>query len=150
VSRVASIDVADGEKGTFPGNDAEQIGTSWILDVDGTPLVIEANWSAASPRVDVAEKRTILGSIRVEIELRLIDLATGSVSPVTEGEPRGELEAGAFTPQGDRILFSKTAATGWSLWSVGVDGSDAHLIVDGTDGNFYRVPSSPKKWLDHL
>ena len=69
MSRVASNDVADGEKGTFHGKDAEQIGTSWILDVDGTRLVIEANWSPASPRMDVAEKRTILGSIQVEPSL---------------------------------------------------------------------------------
>ena len=38
----------------------------WILDVDGTRLMIEANWSPASPRTDVAEMRAILDSIRIE------------------------------------------------------------------------------------
>jgi hypothetical protein len=38
----------------------------WILDVGGTRLMIEANWSPASPRKDVAEMRAILASIRVE------------------------------------------------------------------------------------
>jgi len=38
----------------------------WILDVDGTRLVIEANWSPASPRKDVAEMRAILDSIRIK------------------------------------------------------------------------------------
>jgi hypothetical protein len=37
----------------------------WILDVDGTRLVIEANWAPASPREDVAEMRAILDSIRI-------------------------------------------------------------------------------------
>jgi hypothetical protein len=38
----------------------------WILDVDGTRLVIEANWSPSSPREDVAEMRAILDSIQIE------------------------------------------------------------------------------------
>jgi hypothetical protein len=38
----------------------------WILDVDGTRLMIEANWSPDSPREDVAELRAILDSIRIE------------------------------------------------------------------------------------
>jgi hypothetical protein len=40
--------------------------TECILDVDGTRLVIETNWSPASPRGDVAEMRAILESIRIE------------------------------------------------------------------------------------
>ncbi len=38
----------------------------WILDVDGIRLVIEANWSPASPSGDMAEMRAILDSIRIE------------------------------------------------------------------------------------
>jgi hypothetical protein len=38
----------------------------WILDVGGTRLMIEANWSPASPRNDVAEMRGVLDSIRIE------------------------------------------------------------------------------------
>jgi hypothetical protein len=38
----------------------------WILDAEGSRLVIEANWSPASPRQDVAEMRAILHSIRIE------------------------------------------------------------------------------------
>jgi len=80
------------------------------------------------------------------IELRLLDVATGSLTPVTEGEPGGELEVVGFTPRGDRILFSKDG----DLWSIGVDGSDAHLVVAGTDGNFYRVPWSPETGIGRL
>jgi hypothetical protein len=54
--------------GAFFGYNAEPGRTEvfWILDVDGTRLVIEANWSPASPREDVAEMRAILDSIRIE------------------------------------------------------------------------------------
>jgi hypothetical protein len=66
LSWVAPIDVAEGEGGAFHGYNAEPVEEFWILDVDGTRLVIEANWSPASPPADVAEMRAILGSIRVE------------------------------------------------------------------------------------
>jgi hypothetical protein len=65
-SWVAPIDVAEGEGGAFHGYNAEPVEEFWILDVDGTRLVIEANWSPATPPADVAEMRAILSSIRVE------------------------------------------------------------------------------------
>ena len=64
-SWVAAIDTEPGDAFygyTGPGYTEE----FWILDVDGTRLMIEANWSPASPRKDVAEMRAILGSIRIE------------------------------------------------------------------------------------
>ena len=65
-SWVAAIDTASGD--AFYGYNAEPGRTEefWILDVDGTRLVIEANWSPNSPRKDVAEMRAILDSIRIE------------------------------------------------------------------------------------
>ena len=43
-----------------------------------------------------------------------------------------------FSPEGDRILFSETTDSGESsLWSLGVDGSGARLVVAGTmDGEW--------------
>jgi hypothetical protein len=38
----------------------------WILDVEGTQLMIQANWSPDSPPEDMAEMRAILDSIRIE------------------------------------------------------------------------------------
>jgi hypothetical protein len=38
----------------------------WILDVDGTRLVIEANWSPTTTPEDMAEMQDILDSIRIE------------------------------------------------------------------------------------
>ena len=53
-------------KGGVHAYNADPVEEFWILDVDGTRLVIEATWSSASPPADVAEMRAILGSIRVE------------------------------------------------------------------------------------
>jgi hypothetical protein len=65
-SWVAAIDTTPGD--AFYGYNGEPGRTEefWILDVDGTRLMIEANWSPASPRKDVAESRAILDSIRIE------------------------------------------------------------------------------------
>jgi hypothetical protein len=65
-SWVAAIDTEPGD--AFYGYNGERGRTEefWILDVDGTRLVIEANWSPASPRKDVAELRAILDSIRIK------------------------------------------------------------------------------------
>jgi hypothetical protein len=65
-SWVAAIDTEPGD--AFYGYNAEPGRTEefWILDVDGTRLMIEANWSPASPGKDVAEMRAILDSIRIE------------------------------------------------------------------------------------
>lgn len=54
--------------GAFYGYNGEPGRTEqfWILDIEGTRLMIEANWSAVSPRKDVAEMRAILDSIRIE------------------------------------------------------------------------------------
>jgi hypothetical protein len=62
---------------------------------------------------------------------------TGSVRLLIEAERGAWLGVAVirFSPQGDRILFSKTEDRGEgeaSLWSVGVDGSDARLVVVGT------------------
>ena len=65
-SWVGAIDTAPGD--AFYGYNAEPGRTEEfrILDVDGTRLMIEANWSPASPGKDVTEMRAILNSIRIE------------------------------------------------------------------------------------
>ena len=65
-SWVAAVDAAEEGDAFYgysgPGHTEE----FWILDVEGTRLMIEANWSPASPGKDVAEMRAILDSIRIE------------------------------------------------------------------------------------
>jgi hypothetical protein len=65
-SWVAPTDTEPGD--AFYGYNGEPGRTEefWILDVDGTRLMIEANWSPASLREDVAEMRAILDSVRIE------------------------------------------------------------------------------------
>ena len=46
---------------SFPG----QVEEIWLLDVDGTRLMIEALWSPGSPEGDIAELRSILDSIDI-------------------------------------------------------------------------------------
>jgi Tol biopolymer transport system component len=101
-------------------------------------VVGEPVWSPTGDRIAI----TAGGRGLSQTELRVLDVATGSVSLVTEGRRGSELEVVGFTPQGDRILFSTGSDGSWSLWSIGVDGSDARLIDDVTEGNFYRVPWS--------
>jgi hypothetical protein len=66
-SWVAAIDAAE-EGDAFYGYNAEPGRTEefWILDVEGTRLMIEANWSPDSPRKDVSEMRAILDTIQIE------------------------------------------------------------------------------------
>lgn len=54
--------------GSFYGYNAEPGRTEefWILDVDGTRLVLETNQSSTSPPQDVAEMQAIFDSIRIE------------------------------------------------------------------------------------
>jgi Tol biopolymer transport system component len=78
-------------------------------------------------------------------ELRLLDVATGTVTLLTETEGSDMLLVLAggvfeFSPEGDRILFSTTGD--WStsgsstlessLWSINADGSDLRRLVTGT------------------
>ena len=66
--------------------------------------------------------------------MRVLDVATGSVTLLTEGERGTSLGVIGFSPQGDRMLFSKDRGEKGerSLWSIGVDGSDARLVAAGT------------------
>jgi hypothetical protein len=72
-------------------------------------------------------------------ELRVLDVATGSVTLPTRSERGTTFWVIGFSAQGDRILFRRDeegegqgAPGESSLWSIGVDGSDARLVVAGT------------------
>jgi len=65
-SWVGFIDTAE-EGDAFYGYTGPGFGEEfWILDVEGTRLMIAAARSPASPRKDLAEMRAILDSIRIE------------------------------------------------------------------------------------
>jgi Tol biopolymer transport system component len=115
-----------------------------IADADGSdPEEMFKGWTSAvawSPTDD----RVAFTSDH-DTELRLLDLATGRVTLLTETEGSAVflVVAGSmfeFSPDGDRILFSSTEAeTGvgpsWkmsSLWSVNADGSHLQRLVART------------------
>jgi Tol biopolymer transport system component len=95
-------------------------------------------WSPAGDRIAFTSGNST--------ELRLLDVTTGTVTLLTETDGSDMLLviAGAvfeFSPEGDRILFSRTEDEGtgvglsWrasSLWSVNADGSDLRRLVAGT------------------
>jgi Tol biopolymer transport system component len=72
-------------------------------------------------------------------ELNIVDAASGTVAALPEAT--AALDGGdeilgirGFSPQGDRILYATWDGAGGNpaLWSIGVDGSDARLVVTGT------------------
>jgi Tol biopolymer transport system component len=65
----------------------------------------------------------------------VLDVATGTVTLLTESEGSEWLSVIEFSPEGDRVLFSRTEDGGSgvsSLWSVNADGSDLRRLVAGT------------------
>ena len=112
-------------------------GSFFIAEADGSNprevfglLPSSVVWSPAGDRI--AFTSTGPGSAR----LRVLDVATGTTSPVMEFGRPGSHSLIDFSPEGDRILFSKWERNRgeWttSLWSVNVDGSDMRLLVAGT------------------
>jgi Tol biopolymer transport system component len=79
-------------------------------------------------------------------ELRVLDVATGTVMLLTEKDwPKYTFSVIDFSPEGDRILFSKTEDEGagpTSLWTVNADGSDLRRLVTGTDSGDWLSPPS--------
>jgi Tol biopolymer transport system component len=79
-------------------------------------------------------------------ELRVVDVASGTVTTLASASGGDHLGATRFSPEGDRILFSRSDAdyVGTSLWSVHADGSDAQLLVTGTGwGDWQWQPAGP-------
>jgi hypothetical protein len=72
-------------------------------------------------------------------ELHVVDVATGTANLLFQGDRRTTFWVVGFSPDGDRVLFTTYEKSGpSSLWSVGIDGSDAHLVVEGTDDGAWR------------
>jgi Tol biopolymer transport system component len=114
-SRVAymkrgSLVVADAD-----GSDAQEVGAAtefW-----------DAAWSPSGDRV---------AFIHDDTELRVRDVATGTVTSLVNLSGSERLRVIEFSPEGDRILFSRTEdmdSSVSSLWSINADGSDLRRLV---------------------
>jgi Tol biopolymer transport system component len=109
-------------------------------------------WSPAGDRIAVTIVRDGAstgdegGPVGVRIEdLQLLDVTRGEVTTLATVPQPGGISPLAFSPDGDRILFSRSDATDrHSLWSIGTDGSDARLLVTGTaTGDWQPSPVRP-------
>ena len=99
-------------------------------------------WSPTGDRI--AFTTQVRDSASSSMELGVVDVATGSVTVLTGGERGTTLTVIGFSPQGDRILFSRIEDRGAgesSLWSINADGSDARLVVAGTFQGEWLSPS---------
>jgi dipeptidyl aminopeptidase/acylaminoacyl peptidase len=76
--------------------------------------------------------------------LRIVDVATGSTTLLSEGEGTW-FEVIGFSPEGDRVLYGEHRAVAAqpgtfldSIWSIGIDGSDPRQIAVGTYSGVLR------------
>lgn len=97
-------------------------------------------WSDGAPSFDPAGN-----PLPTTDEIRLVDVASGTVTSLTSTHGIGSPRVIRFSPDGDRILFSRADMGGnGSLWSVRVDGSDSQLLVAGPDwGDWQPRPPGP-------
>jgi Tol biopolymer transport system component len=85
-------------------------------------------WSPAGDRIAFLSPTTG--------QLRVLDVATGTVTLLAEMDGSKWLSIIDFSPEGDRILLSRTedeVGGTRSLWSVNADGSHLRPLVRGTD-----------------
>jgi Tol biopolymer transport system component len=95
--------------------------------------VENAVWSPAGDRIAfdsvTGGATTAMGP---STELKVVDVDSGAVTTLAGTGGVDALSVLEFSPDGDQILFSRTDAHDVSsLWSVRVDGSDAHLLIAG-------------------
>ena len=107
-------------------------------------------WSPTGDRIAFESQtrgaRTVIGR---PTELRMVDVASGSVTSLAALGGSSTLRVVEFSPKGDQILFSRTRVNAvTSLWSVRADGSDPHLLVAGSDWGDWQslspTPSGPR------
>ena len=117
-----------------------------VAAADGSPsqdvFGTYAAWSVWSPTGD--RLAFVSNAFVPNGQLRVLDMATGTVTLLTEAEGSDRLGAIDFSPDGDRILFTRIEDKGSgesSLWSVNADGSDLRRLVAGTAWGDWLSPS---------
>jgi WD40-like Beta Propeller Repeat len=133
-------------------------GSLFVADADGShpeEVFGDGTWSFVwSPTGD-----RIAFTSGDNTELRLLDVATGTVTLLTKTDGSDMLLVAAggvfeFSSDGDRILFSRTGedrdtgvegtTRGSSLWSINADGSDLRRLVAGTAyGDWLSLSPTP-------
>jgi Tol biopolymer transport system component len=162
-SRIQWVYSPDGTRVAYPTyteNGTFRTATLVIADAKGTELqvltyrnqwddpngeVVFFNhivWSPLGDRVAYTWTTMTNDAVPVASELRVLDLSSGDETTLAA-------EAGiggpfAYSPEGDRILYSRGVDGEVGLWSIAADGSDAQLLVPGADWGDWQslVPGS--------
>jgi Tol biopolymer transport system component len=106
-------------------------------------------WSPTGDRIAfVYQTSETDGGYTAATELRVVDVASGTVTRLAGmGETDIILSNPQFSPEGNRILFSRTEDKGRrvsSLWSINADGSDPRRLVTGTGwGEWHSLSPTP-------
>jgi dipeptidyl aminopeptidase/acylaminoacyl peptidase len=114
-------------------------------DGSGARVLIDAwvdnvVWSPTGDRIAFGSRTTPGG---YATELRVIDLTTRAVTPLAGIGGTDSLMAREFSPDGERILFSRADRSYrvTALWTVKADGSDLRRLVPGTfEGDWQTIP----------
>jgi Tol biopolymer transport system component len=87
---------------------------------------------APSPTGDrVSFAHGVHGSTGSRFDLAVVDVETGVLTSLANGDGLAELVVIEFSADGERILFARTEGDGRAaMWSVNADGTDARHLVD--------------------
>jgi Tol biopolymer transport system component len=102
-------------------------------------------WSPSGDRIAFIYSETVDGPYVTE--LRVIDLATGTVTSLADMGGSDWIWVIEFSPEGDQILFSRVGEGSLgvsSLWSIHADGSDPRRLVTGTRWGDWLSPSQTR------
>jgi len=106
-------------------------------------LVWEPVWSPTGDRIAFTTWKLGSGGVN---QVRVLDVATGTVTLLAEAGGSDQLGVIDFSPEGDRILFARMAARigVGSLWTVTAEGSDApRRLVAVTSWGDWLSPGPP-------
>ena len=107
--------------------DAQKVSGAWEF--------WDVAWSPSGDRIAYGDGR----------ELLVRDVATGADTSLVDVTRSEFLEVIEFSPNGNRILFTRSDADGGasSLWSIGADGSGLRRLLDGIDWADLRPQDQP-------
>ena len=121
------------------GSHPQEVSGDWTYGF-GNPV-----WSPTGDRIAFTSGNSFSGNnVYSGTELRVVDLATGTVTLLVETDGSDVLRVLDFSPEGDRILFSRSEVRDSnvsSLWSINADGSNPRRLVTGTFTGDWQSPS---------
>jgi Tol biopolymer transport system component len=105
-------------------------------------------WSAEADRIAFTTDTSVPRELGIASDLGVVDVASRERTTLVEGDGSAWFQVVGFSPDGERILYSRTESSGGDshhgLWTIRADGSDHRLLVDGTaSGHWQWLRSDP-------